>query len=93
MSACSIESAVDKELASIKSQRERFLKLFEGNGVDDDLFFERLGELKDRQDRLLSRRNEVERQLEDSMTESVPPPGTSHFVTPKSLPYLWYGSP
>jgi hypothetical protein len=56
--ASSIKSAVDKELASIKSQHERFLKLFEGNGVDDDLFFERLGELKDRQEWLLSRRNE-----------------------------------
>jgi len=32
LSAFTIESAVDKELASIKSQRERFLKLFEGNG-------------------------------------------------------------
>ena len=37
VSACPIESIVDKELASITSQRERFLKLFEGNGVDDDL--------------------------------------------------------
>ncbi|KAA1186467.1 hypothetical protein [Paenibacillus sp. B2(2019)] len=74
VSACSIESDVDKELTSIKSQRERFLKLFEGNGVDDDLFVELLCELKDRHERLLSRRNEVERKLEDSMAESIPLP-------------------
>jgi site-specific DNA recombinase len=83
--ASSIESAVDKELASIKSQRVRFLKLFEGNGDGDDLFFERLGELKVRQEWLLSRRNEVERQPEDSIAESILPPGTSSFFDPKKL--------
>jgi hypothetical protein len=32
LSACFIESAVHQEPANIKSQCERFLKLFEGNG-------------------------------------------------------------
>ncbi|MEK0313339.1 hypothetical protein [Cohnella sp. 56] len=65
-------ASIDKELSSIKSQRDRFFKLFEASSVDEDLFLERLSELKEWQERLLTRRSEIEGRLEDNVSEPVP---------------------
>ena len=65
-------AAINKELAKIESQRKRFFKLFESSGVDDDLFVERLSELKVQRDQLERRKAEAEQQLADSMSDPVP---------------------
>ncbi|RAV00163.1 recombinase family protein [Paenibacillus sp. YN15] len=65
-------AAIDKELASIESQRKRFFKLFEASTVDDDLFVERLGELKAQHEQLERRRTEAQRQLADSTSNPIP---------------------
>ncbi|TDF88857.1 recombinase family protein [Paenibacillus piri] len=65
-------TAIDKELASIESQRQRFFKLFESSGVDDDLFVERLSEMKIQHEQLTRRRAEAERQLADNTSDPVP---------------------
>lgn len=65
-------AAIDKELATIESQRKRFFKLFETSGVDDDLFVERLSELKVQHEQLTRRKAEAERQLADSTSDPVP---------------------
>lgn len=65
-------AAIDKELASIESQRKRFFKLFEASTVDDDLFVERLGELKAQHEQLERRRTEAQRQLADSTSDPIP---------------------
>ncbi|MHA6481648.1 recombinase family protein [Paenibacillus sp. strain BS8-2] len=65
-------TAIDKELATIESQRKRFFKLFETSGVDDDLFVERLSELKVQHEQLTRRKAEVERQLTDNTSDPVP---------------------
>ena len=46
-------TAFEKELASIESQRKKYFKLYETDAVDDDLFVERLSELKKNNNRLL----------------------------------------
>ncbi|NEW09741.1 recombinase family protein [Paenibacillus sp. SYP-B3998] len=65
-------AAIEKELAAVDSQRKRFYKLFEMNGVDDELFVERLSELKVQQEQLSRRKAEAERQLLDSTSDPVP---------------------
>lgn len=40
-------------MATIESQRKRFFKHFETSGVDDDLFIERLSELKVHHEQLI----------------------------------------
>jgi hypothetical protein len=65
-------AAIDKELASIENQRKRFFKLFEAGNVDDDLFVDRLTELKVQHEQLARRNAEAERQLADSTSDPVP---------------------
>ncbi|QHW32237.1 hypothetical protein GZH47_16460 [Paenibacillus rhizovicinus] len=65
-------AAIEKELASVESQRKRFFKLFETSGVDDDLFVERLSELKVQHEQLTRRKSEAERHLADSTSAPVP---------------------
>ncbi|MGM0884464.1 MAG: hypothetical protein ACQEXQ_25920 [Bacillota bacterium] len=65
-------TAIDKELATIESQRKRFFKLFETSGVDDDLFIERLSELKVQHEQLTRRKAEAELQLADNTSDPVP---------------------
>jgi len=65
-------AAIDKELATIESQRRRFFRLFETSGVDDDLFVERLSELKVQHEQLTRRKGEAELQLADSTSDPVP---------------------
>ncbi|XEC95067.1 hypothetical protein AB6A23_00270 [Paenibacillus tarimensis] len=65
-------AAIEKELATIESQRKRFFKLFETSGVDDDLFVERLSELKVLHVQLTRRKAEAERLLADNWSDPVP---------------------
>ncbi|MDQ0113211.1 site-specific DNA recombinase [Paenibacillus harenae] len=65
-------TAIDKELTAVESQRKRFYKLFETGNVDDDLFVERLTELKAQHEQLTRRKAEAERQLADSTSDPIP---------------------
>lgn len=64
--------AIEKELASVDSQRKRFFKLIETSGVDDDLFVERLSELKGQHEQLARCKTEAEPQLADSTSAPIP---------------------
>jgi site-specific DNA recombinase len=65
-------TAIEKELVAIESQHKRFFKLFETSGVEDDLFVERLSELKVQHKHLARRKTEAEQQLADSTSDPVP---------------------
>lgn len=65
-------AAFEKELASIESQRKKYFKLYKTDAVDDDLFVERLSELKEKQEQIARLRAETERQLEDSTSDPIP---------------------
>lgn len=65
-------AAIEKELASVESQRKRFFKLFEVGNVDDELFVERLTELKAQHEQLSRRKTEAERQFSDSTSDPIP---------------------
>lgn len=54
------------------SQRKWFFKHLESSGFDDELFVERLSELKAQRDQLERRKTEAEGQLADSMSDHVP---------------------
>lgn len=65
-------AAIEKEMSSIESQRKRFFKLFETGNVDDDLFVERLSELKVQHEQLARRKTEAEQQLADNTSDPIP---------------------
>lgn len=64
--------ALEKELSSIETQRKKYFKLYETGNVDDDLFVERLNELRVKHDQFSHRKLEAERQLADSTSEPIP---------------------
>lgn len=55
------------------SQRKWFFKHLESSDFDDELFVERLSELKAQHDQLERRKTEAEGQLADSMSDPIPP--------------------
>ncbi|WP_409340840.1 hypothetical protein [Paenibacillus sp. MBLB4367] len=65
-------AAIEKELESIERQRKKYFKLYEASDVDDDLFVERLNELKQQQEQFTQRKAEAERQLADSTSDPIP---------------------
>ncbi len=65
-------TAFEKELASIESQRKKYFKLYETDAVDDDLFVERLSELKEKQEQIARLREQTERQLADNTSDPIP---------------------
>lgn len=65
-------TAFEKELASIESQRKKYFKLYETDAVDDNLFVERLSELKEKQEQIARLREQTERQLADNTSDPIP---------------------
>lgn len=49
-----------------------YFKLYETDSVDDDLFVERLSDLKEKQEQIARLRAETERQLSDSTSDPIP---------------------
>jgi site-specific DNA recombinase len=65
-------AAIEKEMTVIENQRKRYLKLFEIGNVEDDLFVERLTELKSKHDKLAQRKAQAEEQLRNNTSAPIP---------------------
>ena len=63
-----------RKRTGIRSNRKRkkYFKLYETDAVDDDLFVERLSELKEKQEQIARLREQTERQLADNTSDPIP---------------------
>lgn|GEM_PF-6989451 len=64
--------ALDKEMTTLENQRKRYTKLFETGTLDDDIFVERVTELKNEQVKLAHRKTEAEDELRGNTSAPIP---------------------
>ncbi|RNB62017.1 recombinase family protein [Brevibacillus gelatini] len=64
-------AALDKELKTLESQKQKYFKLYESDAIDNDFLVERLNELKAKFDQFAQRKREAERQLETNTSSPI----------------------
>ncbi|MDH6429057.1 MULTISPECIES: recombinase family protein [unclassified Paenibacillus] len=64
--------ALDKEMTNLEGQRKRYMKLFETGNLDDDIFVERVTELKSEHTKLARRKAEAEDELRGNTSAPIP---------------------
>lgn len=59
-------AAIERELKTLDSQKQRYFALYESDTIDNDILVERINELKSKYDLLANRKSEAERQLDEN---------------------------
>lgn len=65
-------AAIERELKTLDSQKQRYFALYESDTIDNDMLVERINELKSKYDVLANRKSEAERQLDENQAEPIP---------------------